>query len=85
MARVKQIVIEKYKDDDWVETKIKHLVPGDKFRMWMYVDDNWELYEKGDEGSEFVAKSRPFLHPEHGLWTVSTVEGIFTDGDDNNK
>lgn len=83
MARVRDIVIEKLKDDDWMETKIKHLVPGDTFRMWMYIDDEWELYED-ENGWEFEAKSRPFLHPEHGLWTVSTKEGIFTDGDEDN-
>jgi hypothetical protein len=83
MARVQQVVIEKFKNDDWQETKIKHLVPGDVFRMWMYVDGDWELYEKDGE-TEFEAKSRPFLHPEHGLWTVSTEGELFTDEDQDN-
>lgn len=80
MARVKEVVIEKEVGDEWMNTKIKHLVPGDTFRMWMYVDDDWKLYESEGQ-SEFEAKSQPFLHPEHGLWTVSTTEGIFADND----
>lgn len=83
MARVKQVVIEKEVGDNWKETKIKHLVPGDVFRMWMYVNDDWELYYHNGE-SEFESKSQPFLHPEHGLWTVNTEEGTFADGDKNN-
>lgn len=80
MTRVKHVVIEKQVGKDWQETKIKHLVPGDFFRMWMYVDNEWDLYYHNNQ-SEFLASSEPFLHPEHGLWTVMTDEGTFADGD----
>ena len=79
MARVKEVIIEKFIDEDWVKTKIKHLVVGDTFRMWMYVDDDWELYEK-DGMCEFETISNPFLHPELGIWTVHVDEGLFGEG-----
>jgi hypothetical protein len=82
MSRVRHVVIEKLVGGDWVETKIKHLVPGNNFRMWMYIKDDWELYWHNNQ-SEFVAMSEPFLHHEHGLWTVMTEEGSFADGDKN--
>lgn len=80
MARVKHVVIEKQIGNDWRETRIKHLVPEDVFRMWMYIKDDWELYYHNNQ-SEFRATSEPFLHPEHGLWTIITEEGTFADGD----
>lgn len=81
MTRIRNIVIEKQVGDDWQETKIKHLVFGDIFRMWMYVDDDWKLYEKNGH-KEFEAKSNPYLHPELGIWSVSVEEGIFSEEKD---
>lgn len=79
MARVRSIIIEKQAGDEWRETKIKHLVPGDIFRMWMYVNDDWELYDR--KGStEFEAQSNPYLHPELGIWTVEIDKGAFSEG-----
>ena len=86
MARIREVLIEKFTGEDWVKTKIKHLVVGDTFRMWMYVDDDWKLYEKEDV-CEFETTSEPFLHPELGIWTVHVEEGLFGEGkkDEDNK
>lgn len=79
-TRIKKIIMEKQAGEDWIKTKIKHLVPGDIFRMWMYVNDDWDLYEKNGH-REFEAQSNPYLHPELGIWTVSVDEGIFSEGE----
>lgn len=81
MAKIKDIVIEKLVDEEefeWQETKIKHLVNGDVFRMWNYDGKEWKLHEHKGE-TEFKVIGNPFLHPEHGLWTVNIEDEGYED------
>ena len=82
MATATNIVLEKFNRelDKWAETKMKHLVPGDIFRMWIYKNNEWVLHEY-KEKTEFEADGNPYIHPEYNVWTINCKDF----DDENNK
>jgi hypothetical protein len=87
MGTANNVVLEKLVDleeDKWVVFKMKHIIPGDTFRMWKYVNSEWSLHEyKGQ--TEFKAVGNPYIHPTYGVWTVKiedTEDENNTDGQD---
>lgn len=77
MSKTKNLIVEKLINDEegeWKEVRMRHLVPGDVFRMWRFDGTDWSLHEDKHERKEWTVSSEPYTHPEYGVWTVQVEE-----------
>lgn len=67
--------LDKLVDGKWIQTHMKDLKIGDRFRMWVYPRKHMKWVSHKDQfgNTEWTASSDPYLHPEHRVWTINTA------------
>lgn len=65
--------IEKLRGFGWESCEMKDLIVGDRFRMWVYPQEEmkWVLHKDIIGNTEWEAISEPYMHPKHKVWTIN--------------